>query len=66
MLAIGGYESAWLADMAIAYIFEQSKEEIKELLFKAKYKDNGLGIMKEKKLVEQMNTWLRKCQSKNE
>ena len=24
-LAIGGYESAWLADLAIAYIFEKSK-----------------------------------------
>ena len=63
-LAIGGYESAWLADLAIAYIFEKSKVELKELAFKRIYRDDGLGIMKRRYSVEEMDAWLRKFQAK--
>ena len=61
-LSIGGYESAWLADLAIAYLFDRSKVELKQLIFKRIYRDDGIGVMDRKYLVDEMSEWLKKFQ----
>ena len=48
-LAIGGYESAFLADLVASYLFEKCSNQFKEVLWKGIYRDNGLLVFKGKK-----------------
>ena len=54
-LSIGGYESAWLVDLAIAYIFDKSKDKLKELVFKRIYRDDGIRVMNRKYSINEMS-----------
>ena len=45
-LAIGGYVSAFLADLVTSYLFEKCYNQFKEVLRKGIYRDNGLLVFK--------------------
>ena len=40
-LTIGGYESAWLADLVAAYLLEMTKEKFDNFVYHGIYRDNG-------------------------
>ena len=48
-LAIGGYASAFLADLVASYLFEKCNNQFKEVLWKGIYRDDGLLVFKGKK-----------------
>ena len=48
-LAIGGYESAFLADFVASYLLEGTKNKFKEVLWRGIYRDDGLLVFKSKK-----------------
>jgi len=43
-LTIGGYESAWLADLVIAYILDELEHLFHDSIFYGSYRDDGLCI----------------------
>ena len=48
-LAIGGYESAFLADLVASYLLEVTNNQFKEVLWIGIYRDDGLLVFKGKK-----------------
>ena len=48
-LAIGGYESAFLADLVASYLFEKSKLNFRPKIYHVIYQDDGLVVFKGKK-----------------
>jgi hypothetical protein len=57
-LTIGGYESAWLADLVAAFILENSDEHFKDTMFKGIYRDDGIGIFKGNWMEKDIVNWL--------
>jgi hypothetical protein len=55
-LTIGGYESAWLADLV--YILEQVDEKFSDTRFFGMYRDDGLVVFNSKKTKTQIQKWL--------
>ena len=63
-LTIGGYESAWLADLVISYLLETVDQRLlNELKYFGIYRDDGLGIFEGNKSTVEVNDWLNKFQS---
>ena len=56
-LAIGGYESDFLADLVASYLFEKCSNQFKEVLWKGIYKDDGFLVFKGKKLLSDIKRW---------
>ena len=55
-LTIGGYESAWLADLVASWIFEKNEDLFKKTsLFKGIYRDDGLIVFKDNWKAEDVN-----------
>ena len=48
-LAIGGYESDFLADLFSSYLFEKCNNQSREVLWKGIYRDDVLLVLKGKK-----------------
>ena len=46
-LTIGGYESAWLADLVASYILKQSEKFFSEFIYYGIYRDDGSLFSKE-------------------
>lgn len=61
-LTIGGYESAWLADLVAAYILEHVEENFSETSFYGMYRDDGFVVFNSKKTKTQIQTWLNNFQ----
>ena len=59
-LAIGYFESAWLTDLAMLFILEQSivKEHFDDTLLKGIYRDDGQAIFDKKEKKKDVATWL--------
>jgi hypothetical protein len=51
-LTIGGYESAWLADLVAAFVLENTQHMFKMTTFDSIYRDDGLVYSNEGKLVQ--------------
>eukprot|EP00957_Ditylum_brightwellii_P182400 13894796-Ditylum_brightwellii.AAC.1 len=47
VLAIGGYESAFLVDLVASYLFEMTTKKFIEAGYKGIYSDNGLTVLVE-------------------
>ena len=63
-LTIGGYESAWLADLVMSFLLETADQSLlDELKYFGIYRDDGLGIFEGKKSIDEVNDWLNKFQS---
>jgi hypothetical protein len=45
-LTIGGYELAWLANLCMAYITDNSRDILDELVYEGIYRDDGIAIFK--------------------
>ena len=56
-LAIGGYVSAFLADLVTSYLFEKCYNQFKEVLRKGIYRDNGFLLFKGKKSLSEIKIW---------
>jgi len=64
-LTIGGYESAWLADLVAAYILEKTNDEcFSETLFNGIYRDNGLVVLNGNWSKQDVVQWLEQFQKK--
>ena len=64
-LTIGGFESAFFADLVAAYILKIFTELFTDSIYNSIYRDDGINIIKGKKSVEKMCTWLvKKFQTK--
>eukprot|EP00957_Ditylum_brightwellii_P104051 7927340-Ditylum_brightwellii.AAC.1 len=62
-LAIGAYESAFLANIVASYVFEEMEECFEECVFRGIYRDNGLVVFVGNKNKHEMQAWLQKYQS---
>ena len=59
-LTIGGYESAWLADLAMSYLLETVDDGIiDQLKYFGIYRDDGLAIFEGIKSATDINDWLK-------
>ena len=58
-LAIGGYESAFLADLVASYLFEKSSPIFRPTIYHGIYRDDGLVVFKGKKETSEINTVLK-------
>ena len=63
-LTIGGYESAWLADLVAAYILEETKDLFSDFIYYGIYRDDGFIILKGIKTKREINKWLESFQNK--
>ena len=61
-LAIGGYESAFLADLVASYLFEKSKLNFRPKIYHRIYQDDGLVVFKGKKKAIEIKDWLEEFQ----
>ena len=59
-LTIGGYESAWLADLVGAYILENTQQHFTETSYHGLYRDDGFAIFKGKWSYTMMSEWHHK------
>lgn len=63
-LTIGGYESAWLADLVAAFILDNTEDCFKESRFCGIYRDDGLVVLKgnqgENEIIEWLNFFQRR------
>ena len=63
-LTIGGFESAWLADLAGAYLLIKSRTCFDETLYHGIYRDDGIVVFKGKKIYDDILTWHDNFQAK--
>ena len=61
-LAIGGYESAFLADLVASYLFEKATPIFRPTIYHGIYRDDGLVFFKGKKKASEIKDWLEKFQ----
>ena len=61
-LAIGGYESAFLADLVAYYLFEKAKANFRPTIYHVIYRDYGMVVFKVKKNVIEIRDWLEEFQ----
>ena len=61
-LAIGGYESAFLADLVASYLFEKAKPIFCPKIYHGIYRDDRLVVFKGKKKANEIKDWLEKFQ----
>ena len=63
-LTIGGYESAWLADLVAAYLLEMTKEKFDNFVYHGIYRDDGFMVLKGTRTEREMSDWLEDFQGK--
>ena len=61
-LAIGGYESAFLADLVASYLFEKAKLNFRPTIYHRIYQDDVLVVFKGKKKASEIKYWLENFQ----
>ena len=61
-LTIGGYESAFLADLVASYLFEKAKPIFCPTIYHGIYQDDGLVVFKGKKKASEIKEWLEEFQ----
>ena len=57
-LAIGGYESAFLADLVDSYLFEKTTPIFRPTIYHGIYQDDSLVVFKGKKKASEIKYWL--------
>jgi hypothetical protein len=61
-LTIGGYESAWLADLVAAFVLENTAKLFDETIYDGIYIDDGLVILDGVKSNTEVSKWLNSFQ----
>ena len=62
ILVIGGYESAFLADLFASYLFEKAKSNFLLTIYHGTYRDDGLVVFKGKKKASEIRYWIEDFQ----
>ena len=63
-LTIGGYESAWLADLVMSYLLEATYDSLFDPMhFFGMYRDDGLAVFKGKLSTKEIKDWLESFQT---
>jgi hypothetical protein len=57
-LTIGGYESAWLADLCMAYVMDNSRDILDDLIYEGIYRDDGIAVLKGSVTTGEVAKWL--------
>jgi hypothetical protein len=57
-LTIRGYESAWLAELCMAYVMDNCRDILDELAYEGIYRDNGIAVFKGSKTTGKVASWL--------
>jgi hypothetical protein len=57
-LTIGGYESAWLANLCMAYITDNSRDILNQLVYEGIYRDDGIVVFKGLVTTSKVAKWL--------
>ena len=65
-LTIGGYESAWLADLVASYILEMNKKQFENTIYHGIYRDDGFMIFNKIMSPIEIDTWLTKFQEQTD
>jgi hypothetical protein len=63
-LTIGGYASAWLADLVAAYVFECTMECFDDTNYFGIYRDDGIAVFKGNQSSDDILNWLNVFQDK--
>jgi hypothetical protein len=63
-LTIGGYESAWLTDLCMAYIMDNSRDILDDLIYDGIYRDDGIAVFKGSKTTGEIANWLSTFQNR--
>ena len=61
-LAIGGYESAFLANLVASYLFEKAKSNFHPTTYYVRYSDDVLVVFTGKKFARNVQDWLEDFQ----
>ena len=64
VLTIGGYDSAWLADLVGSYIFDLAEDQFQLLKFLGLYRDDGNIVFNGIKTTEEIVGWLTNFQTR--
>ena len=59
---MGGYESAFLANLVASYLFEKAKAHFYPTIYHGIYRDDRLVVFKGKKSVREIKDWLDEFQ----
>ena len=65
-LAIGGYESALLADLVDYYLLEVTNNQFKQVTWRGIYRDDGFLVFKGRISISEIRIWRDKFQEKVE
>jgi hypothetical protein len=63
-LTIGGYESAWLADLCMAYVMDISRDILDNLIYDGIYKDDRIAVFTGSKTTGKIVNWLNTFQNR--
>jgi hypothetical protein len=63
-LTIGVYESAWLADLCMAYVMDNSRDILDNLIYDGIYRDDGIAVFKGSKTTGEIANWLNTFQNR--
>jgi hypothetical protein len=62
-LTIGGYESAWLADLVVAFVLKNTAQFFNEAVYDGIYRDDGLVVFKGNWSKQEITEWLDNFQA---
>ena len=62
-LTIGGFESAWLADLVASWLLETCANHFEHCIFDGIYRDDGFIVFKGKRSAHRMGNWLKHFQT---
>ena len=63
-LTIGGYDSAWLADMVAGYLLDLAENHFEMTTFFGMYRDDGNVVFDGIRSADELKTWLAEFQAK--
>ena len=63
-LTIGGFESAWLADLVAAYILSETSDLFEQTIYHGIYRDDGFMVFDSPRSKREINEWLKMFQKK--
>ena len=61
-LVIGGYQSDFLADLVVSYLFEKAKANLRPTIYHGIYRDSGLVVFKGKRKASDIRDCLEELQ----
>jgi len=61
-LTIGGFHSAWLANLVVAYLFESTEEMFKDCTIFGCYRDNEIAIFEKVLTSGELDNWFSNFQ----